>query len=547
MIRQVTEDFIFFDLGKEFANGLDAVWVQSKKCWRLPTTLGALRELYKYTKDEQLIELGKQKRAEHERLKQLKGLDDAPGDKRLRPYQRSDIQFISGLDHCGIFNQQRTGKSLTALKVLEKANLDLNIIVCPASLLLNWKGEIEKWLPGSTIFVSKGNKTQRQLIYSKTLEGTKKRLTESVNISTKLMTQSFLIISYETLRNDLSEILKLLQKGRLAFSMTVDEAHRLANPKSKQSKAVFALGKLATKRLALTGTPTQNKGIDVWGILHFLHPRIYTSYWQFAERYFVVKDGWHGGKEISGYKREKELVELLETISTQRKRADVMAWLPPKQYITYTVEASAKQDKVYQDVLKTFEYEDDEGNLLVDAPSVLAQLTRLRQITLHPGLVNAEAPSAKEDWLKEFINDNPNEHIIIFTSFTSYLLRLEKELKGTVSLHGQMTTEQKTASVRQFQAGKSKVILCNIKAAGTGWTLDKATTTIFLDRSFNPSENAQCEDRAISTLENSVTSTTIIDLVLKDSVDQRIHQILKEKKSITEVINNYGLKGLLHD
>lgn len=168
-------------------------------------------------------------------------------------------------------------------------------------------------------------------------------------------------------------------------TMIIDEAHFLNSHKSAQSKAVYRLGKKASKRITMTGTPIRNKGEEIFGILHFLYADKFPSYWQFVDRYFKQWETPWGSKQVTGYKRKEELQEILDLISVQRKRSDVMQWIPPKTYQTIEVEMDARQKKAYAGMLETFTVtEGDE--IKADAPSVLAQLTRLRQICLSPSL-----------------------------------------------------------------------------------------------------------------------------------------------------------------
>jgi SNF2 family DNA or RNA helicase len=223
-----------------------------------------------------------------------------------------------------------------------------------------------------------------------------------------------------------------------------------------------------------------------------------------------------------------------------------MQWIPPKQYQTIEVEMDAKQRKAYNSMLNTFTIEED-GEIKADAPSVLAQLTRLRQICLHPGLLDIDSPSAKENFILEWLEDNPNEQVIIFSNFSSYLKHLHKKIGGDCQLIiGETSKDLRQNIVDMFQTGGVKVILANIQAAGVGLTLDAASTVIFLDRAYTPTDNAQAEDRIVPTTENSNQRCTIIDVVCKDSIDEKINDILKKKKSVIEVVNNYkNIKELM--
>jgi SNF2 family DNA or RNA helicase len=511
---EFTNDFIFFSSNEQKARKLDATWIKSRNCWRLPNTIGALREMHRLGFN--VMEYGKTKAHDREVFLKRKNPEIVPlYDNRLRPYQLNDIWFLSHLPHCGVFSEMRTGKTPTTLRLLEAEKHEKIIVVCPASLVLNWKAEIERWA-SLEAFAVNGTKTKRSKIYQ---EWDSKK--------------GYLVLSKDTAKADI-DLLNKFDK----YALVCDESHFLRNYKSLQSKALFQLGKKATKRIALTGTPSTNAGSDAYGILHFLYPTKFSSYWSFVDRYFKTWESPWGSREISGYKREEELKEVLDLISVQRKRSEVMKFIPPKQYQKIEVEMLPKQKKAYNEMLNMFTVEEAD----LDAPSVLAQLTRLRQICLAPELLNIAAPSAKEQFILEWLENNPNEQVIIFSNFSSYLRTLFMKLNkrddiGLIIGDTPKTTRQ--AIVDQFQSGSCKLILANIQAAGVGLTLDKASTVIFLDRAYTVAENQQAEDRAVATTENSNQDCMIIDVVCENSIDEHINEILSKKKSVIEVVNNY--------
>jgi SNF2 family DNA or RNA helicase len=512
----IEKDNIYFTATEQTARKLDAVWVKSKNAYKVPNTLGALRELHKAGYD--VAEYGKKKAEAREDFLRIKGQNDSVVLKKtmpnLRPYQRSDVNFLSCLPHAAVFNEQRTGKTPTTLKLLEAEGHEKIIIICPASLVLNWKKEVETWT-SLKAFAVNGTKTKRTNTYG-----------------AWTLRKGCLILSKDTAKADVDLLRKFSN-----YALVVDEAHFLRNYKSQQSKAVFQLGKNASKRLALTGTPAVNKGDNLYGILHFLYPSRFSSYWSFVERYFKTWDSHWGVREVSGYKRKEELQEILDLISVQRKRSEVMSWIPPKQYQTIALQMDSKQRKAYDEMLHLFTVEEAD----LDAPSVLAQLTRLRQICLAPELLNIAAPSAKEQFILEWLENNPNEQVIIFSNFSSYLKKLWLRLPSldTGMIIGETPKDSRQTEVELFQKGKRRIILANIQAAGVGLTLDKASTVIFLDRAYTPSENAQAEDRIVPTTENSNQDCMIIDVVCENSIDEHINDILSKKKSVIEVVNNY--------
>lgn len=525
---KITNHWIYVNLTRKQAEHLGAVWNDKERMYRLPNTIGALRELYTLFPEHRPIlgQEGTKKAIQRAKLLELKQLEDVPGRKELRPYQRVDVNYLKHIGSAGIFNEQRTGKTPTVLTLVEEKGFKHIVIVAPASLLYNWKEEVERWTNFKGILIS-GKKSERLMKFKESL----------------LKNQNVSIISYETLRNSLTELLKILKESNKVLDcLIVDEAHRLRSlingrRASKVSKAVVALGRHAQTRYALTGTPVVKEGQEIWGILHFLYPDRFPGYWQFVDRYFYQKfNGF--GKEIAGYKRKKEIQEILAVISTNRKRKDVMRWLPDKQYQTIYLEMNKEQAKMYDDVYKTFVHED-----VIDAPSVLAQLIRLRQIASTPCIFK-EVPNEKEKFILEWLEDNPNESVIIFSTFSRYLEKLHQKIKGSLLITGKVSKEDRDKAVKAFQEGRCKVLLANIKSAGTGLTLDRGETVIFIDKEYNPSDNEQAEDRIVPTSKERNHSIHIISLVMKDTVDEMIEYLLKQKIDITKVINDGGIQAL---
>ena len=532
---------IYFNSSKKQAEKLGAKYVKSQVAWAIPLNAHSLKEAYQITKDERLRDVALSYKKGADKLKELKNKTDVEGDPRLRPYQRVDVNFLKKRKFAGIFNEQRTGKTPTAITLLKELNCHVNLVVVPASLVLQWEEEIKKWDTEAEVNTLNLTKKKRQQFYNEI----KKR------IQSNELTRTYIVVSYETLNADVSDLHEALSFLNYELCLIADEAHRLTSlhkgkNASQQSKSFLSISRLADYRYLLTGTPSRNNGHDVWGLLHVLDPIRWSSYWHFIDRYYEKKQGFFGETVIGKCKRPEELQEILNLISTQRKRKDVMKWLPEKQYKTLKIPFTAKQRKAYLSVLNTFEYE-EEGEMVVDAPGQLAQLTRLSQICLAPSVLGINAPSAKVKAIKEWLKDNENEQVVIFSRFTSALKELAKELEREKvgMIHGEMDTNERQNAVKRFQQGKTRVLLANIIAAGTGITLDAAATAIFLDRSYVPIENEQAEDRIIPVSKERNHSVTIIDMVMNDSVEERIQYLLKQKKNVIEVINNYGLKEVL--
>jgi SNF2 family DNA or RNA helicase len=530
---EIKDHEILIWTNKAIAEKLGAKYMNGNK-YKLPKTIEAVKDLSEFTGKPELKALYERMDRSRQAILLLKRMNHE-SLYGLRPYQVQDVNFLKHIPHAALFNEQRTGKTPTLLSLLRKREFKRNLIVVPAGLKLNWEKECAKWLPGIKTFVIRGPKSQRKRAYLKISE-----------------LESFvMILSYDTLKakDELQDLLAVVPQFD---SMSVDEAHNLRNRKSKRTQAVQEMGKYATHRYALTGTPSVRDGHDVFPILQFLYPMKFTSYWAFVERYFEMKkDFFSGGYKPGKPIRYKELQNMLSMMGTNRKRAEVMQWLPDKTYTTIPIELTPRQRKAYDMVLETFEIESKSGELIVDAPSVLAQMTRLRQICLSPRMLGMDkVPSAKEQFLVEWLQDNKDEPVIIFSQFTSYLKLLAEVIKDTpiyekvAMIHGEMSGAEKQQAVDDFQQGKVRILLGNIKAAGVGFTLDKATTTIFLDKEWNPVDNAQAEDRMVPVSKERIHKMDVISLVAANTYDERINELLENKINITSIVNNGGIQAI---
>lgn len=523
VIVNVDDNFIYFKAQEFIARKLSGTYLKGKKCYRIPLNLYSLRELYRFCEGENkeyVLKLGQVYKEKFDYLSKIKSdTTDEVFDPRLRPYQNQDVSYLRNLPNKAVFNEQRTGKTPTTLVTLKDSNAKRVLVVCPSTLKGNWEYEFYNWLDRPSTIIA-GTKAKR------------KKLIDIFNEYDNTIG----IISYETLRNDYSEFTSEFD------AMIVDEAHRLRNYKTQQSTAILNVGRKAKSRYALTGTPSVNHAVDVYGILKFLYPTQYPSYWQFAERYFDLEDNFFsGGKVVGSLKkcREQEWLGQLNLLSIQRKRRDIMTWLPEIQTQTIHLESETQQRKEYESMLSMYSVGD------IDAQNDLVRLIRLRQIALAPELLGLKGASPKINFILEYIEDNPTTPMVVFSAFSSFLELLASKMKVP---YGLLTGKSKdpTQIVRDFQSGSFNILLSNIIVGGVGHTMDRGEVLIFSDRSFSPMENDQAQDRIVPTTEDKVNENKmIIDLVLDDSIDQRVLDILGDKKEITSYVNEYGLKQLI--
>lgn len=444
----------------------------------------------------------------------------------LRDYQKEDVNFFLTRKTAGCFNEQRTGKTPTILTVLDKRKVNKFIIICPASAILQWVDEIKRWTNYSATPII-GSKAKKE-----------KALEEDTN--------GYVIgyDSFKTTKTHEGFVNTLLTKNPDAIIL--DEAHKIKNPKTAVFKAIAKTTSIPI-RYALTGTPAQGKAYDIWAILHWLYPAMFKSYWAFIQDNFYCfnRQGKFGNSfmDIGGWKPGKEsyLQHFLNEISTNRKRKDVMKWLPEKDYQRILLPCSDKQKKMLKELKDYFETE----NIITHG--VLDRLIRYRQICCSPKLlgVNSEAP--KVTWLKEFIEDYPEKPIIVFSKFTQFLKLIKEELNlPDCLIIGETPIKKRNEIKLAFQTGKLNILLINIDAGKEALTLDRAEAAIFTDKFPPIADIQQAEDRFIATTEERASKPhTIYELIMKDTYDEQIHKLLHKRASETDIINDYKkyLKG----
>lgn len=510
----------------EIKENLGGVWFDNKggKGWRFPKNLYVYRELWKafpeLQQDQHFVAAGKLENSNIDFWAMIK--DAATDEFGLRAYQNQDANYLVQRGSSLILNEPRTGKTPMTIKVMQALGKCRNIVICPSSLVLNWAKEFKQWYPECMVFAVNGTKKQRQEIY-KLYDDTSSKYSK------------VLIISKDTWKLE-----KELHDWKFDVAI-VDEAHFLRNWKSTQSQAIFKLQ--ADVKYALTGTPAVKHGSDVYGLLHFVNPEAFPSYWQFTDRYWEINDnGWGKDVGVAKKKREEELRTLMALNSVQRKRKEVMQWLPEQTRQTIGVHMDKKQTKLYDQMFDTFMATDgtDDDVVEVDTMNKLSQLLRLRQLCLDPRLLGFNVVGTKTTALLDFA-DSMLEPFVVMTTFSSYFdivkPELEKLGKKVEIIDGSVSKANRQRIVEKFQRGEIDVLLANIIAAGTGLTLDRADTIVFLDKDYNPANNEQAEDRIVPTTKERLHPINIITFVVAGTVDERVNEILERKEDLTKLIN----------
>jgi len=339
----------------------------------------------------------------------------------------------------------------------------------------------------------------------------------------------FLIINVEAFRN--KEIVQILadkcKSGEIGF-VILDEAHKICNPSSLQTKGFLKLN--SQFKISMSGTPLMNKPLDLFVTLKWLNVENH-SFYAFKNHYCTF--GGYGGYEIIGFKNMNELQEKLNSVMLRRLKVDVLD-LPEKICTTEYVEMETIQSRIYKDILNAIK---SDIMTIKANPNPLAQLIRLRQATGFTGVVSTTNVSAKMDRLIELVNEKiaNKEKVIVFSNWTSMTDVIQEKLiqYNPAIITGKV--KDRMEQVNKFQTNDScKVFIGTIGAAGTGLTLTAASTVIFIDEPWSASIKAQASDRAHRIGQKKTVN--IITIIAKDTIDERVQQIVLNKGMMADAL-----------
>ena len=448
-----------------------------------------------------------------------------------KPYTFQKEGFLFGINNNKFLlaDQQGLGKTKQALDVgCARSNQFKHcLIVCGVNdLKWNWMKEIRKHTKEEGYILGQYYNTHNDLRIGSVAD----RVKDLKNIDN--IKEYFLITNVETLRNSKiqQELEVLTQNGTIGMSI-IDEIHKAKNGTTKQGKAIHSLKTYF--KMALTGTPLMNSPLDVYNILKWLDV-IKTPYYKFESRYAIK--GGYGGYEVVGYKNLNELTETLHKVQLRRLKSEELD-LPEKIWQDEFVELNSIENKVYNEVLDNLRENIDKIKL---DPNPLAQLIRLRQVTGHGNIVSSKIEtSSKMTRMVELIQQSleDKEKTLVFSNWTQITDRAIKLLRDKNIRVGELTGNIKDKSLveTQFQQqNKFDVLVGTIGVMGTGLTLTEATNVIFLDSPWTYANKEQASDRVHRI--GTKSTVTIITLIAKNTIDERIEEIIESKKHYAEQI-----------
>lgn len=434
----------------------------------------------------------------------------------LREYQTAGFNWLAQLSHWGVgaclADDMGLGKTVQALAaVLLTAANGPSLVVAPMSVISNWVTECRRFAP-----------TLVPVIFG---PGDRQTFLDKLNPF------DLVITSYGLLTSEAEKLCCIEWE-----TVILDEAQAIKNMHTLRSKAAMDLK--ARFRIATTGTPVENHLGELWNLFNFLNPGLLGTFKQFNDRFIIPIE------RRQNREPKIRLRKLIRPFLLRRLKNDVLQELPPKTEITLEVEMSREEMLLYEaQRVKSLEAIEQAG----DEPGqgrfrILAEITRLRRLCCNPSLVLPECdiPSSKlgvfEDIVVELLESN--HKALVFSQFVGHLSLIRNLLdRKKISyqyLDGSTTQAQRTQQINAFQRGEGDLFLISLKAGGFGLNLTAADFVIHMDPWWNPAVEDQASDRAHRI--GQQRPVTVYRLVVKDSIEEKIVGLHKEKRDLADSI-----------
>jgi len=466
--------------------------------------------------------------------KKMPAIKPPPGFKgKLRPYQVTGISWMAFLRQFGLgaclADDMGLGKTIEFISLLlylqDKKQLNgPSLLVCPMSVVNNWKREVERFAPSLRIMVHHG---QGRDTGDKLIRNAKK--------------QDIVITTYSLAHRDVEHL------SRIDWEcLVLDEAQNIKNPSAKQSQAVRKLN--SRHRVALTGTPVENRLSELWSIMEFLNPGYLNSAQDFHTRFITPIEKYHSPTQTERLKR------LIQPFVLRRVKTDnsIIKDLPEKIETKVFCNLTREQATLYEAVVKEMLEKIKNSEGIERKGLVLSTLLKLKQVCNHPaqflqdrsGLPGRSGKLLRlEEMLEEILAEG--DKALIFTQFAEMGKMLKQHLQETYTcealfLHGGTPRKERDAMIQRFQndhKGPSLFIL-SIKAGGLGLNLTAANHVFHFDRWWNPAVENQATDRAFRIGQKK--NVQVHKFVCLGTMEERIDEMIEQKKELARNIVGTG-------
>jgi hypothetical protein len=464
-----------------------------------------------------------------ERLEEARESEAFTGE--LRHYQRRGLAWMRFLARLGLggclADDMGLGKTATTLAHLVDRP-GPHLVVCPLSVVHNWEAEARRFTPSLQVSVHHGSSRHRSTDSA-----------DRADVISPLVPADVVITTYGLLARDTA-------LADVEWStMVLDEAQMVKNPDTKAAKAVRRVR--AAQKLALTGTPVENRLVELWALLDAVNPGLLGSRQRFRERYGMPIER-HGDTEAA-----ERLRRLTGPFVLRRTKADrrLIPDLPDKIEQIAFAQMTREQAVLYQQVVEQLLRDADELEGMQRRGRVLAALTRLKQICNHPAhalrdgsrLGGRSGKLARFDELVAELLD-VDERALVFTQFREMGDLLQRHIRERFGfeapfLHGGVARGGRQAMVDGFQDHSAPpLLLVSLKAGGTGLNLTAASQVIHYDRWWNPAVEDQATDRAWRIGQHRTVN--VHKLVCQGTVEERIGQVIDDKRALADAVVGSG-------
>ena len=456
---------------------------------------------------------------------------------QLRPYQERGVAWLAFLERWGLgaclADDMGLGKTVELICFLlylkqEEALEKPTLLVCPTSVLGNWEREVRKFAPTLKAIQYHGDKRPKGKAFAEAVKN-----------------QDLVITSYSLVYRDIKSLQSVSWQG-----IVLDEAQNVKNSEAKQSQAVRQLE--ATFRIALTGTPVENRLQELWSILDFLNPG-YLGNKQFFQRRFAIPIEKYGDTASL-----RQLRSLVQPFILRRLKSDrlIIQDLPEKQEMAVFCGLTTEQGTLYQKVVEDSLASIETAEGLQRRGMILGLLIKLKQICNHPAqylkeTTLAQHNSGKLQRLEEMLDVAlaEGDRALIFTQFAEWgkLLKphLEKQLGREIFfLYGSTSKKQREEMIDRFQHDPQgpPIMILSLKAGGVGLNLTRANHVFHFDRWWNPAVENQATDRVFRI--GQTRNVQVHKFVCTGTLEEKIHDMIESKKQLAEQVVGGGEEWL---
>lgn len=457
----------------------------------------------------------------------------------LRGYQEDGFRWIKALKRHGfggiLADDMGLGKTLQVISFLlseaqerkeQGETIGRSLVICPSSLVYNWAKECERFAPDLHVTMISGDPKERRQRIKEASQG------------------DVLITSYDLLKRDL----KHYEAYTFAHEI-IDEGQFIKNQNTQVAKAVKGIN--AEFRLALTGTPIENRLSELWSLFDYLMPGFLYSYRQFKRDFETPI------VSMEDHKRSNRLKQMIQPFVLRRLKRDVLKDLPDKIEENILVEMGDKQKALYDAHvmrLKESLAQQSQEEFNAGKMKVFAALTRLRQLCCDPRLIyeNYEGTSAKIDMCMELIHEavQGGHKVLLFSQFTSLFeglhTRMDHENISYMTLTGKTSKAKRAQLVDAFNRDDTSVFCISLKAGGTGLNLTSADIVIHFDPWWNIAVMNQATDRAHRIGQEQVVN--VYNLIARGSIEERMISLQEAKRQLAdEMLSGDGVKASAFD